>query len=426
MKNYILNLETGKIELHFEKSEYDALTDAQKKELKSAFLWSKYSKAWVSRSINNHWRAEEVAKKLGFEGEERTGERLSYAEQLERKAEKAEARAERMETHAENAARRAGGLQKELNSYHGDIAFFTQPNINSSSGRAFTNYRNRVYARYEKGFEEYRKSEYFKDRAETARATADMKQLKSPVYLDNRIKECNSSIKKLQANIVGYEEQIHRIENGEELMSYFTGKPLTVEIYENCIKETLEKMEYELDKLAFFENCMEEVKKALEAVGRKVYSKEDIKPGYLIKVRGRWAKVLKANPKTVEGDYLEEHLKGCYCLYPYAEIQDLKIPEGWTDKNQEIENPFEVGDILARSSISGTRIIAAFQVVKKSNKTIEIQEIKIEDNKPIQNDFISNKQERRTVKKTRDGAFVVNDGNWYLYKYEQNKIAGAV
>jgi hypothetical protein len=37
---YIFNRETLKIELHFEKAEYDALSEEQRRELKSNFLWS--------------------------------------------------------------------------------------------------------------------------------------------------------------------------------------------------------------------------------------------------------------------------------------------------------------------------------------------------------------------------------------------------
>jgi hypothetical protein len=46
---------------------------------------------------------------------------------------------------ANSAAKRGENMQKELNRFSGDIAFFTQPNINSSAGRAFTNYRKKLY-----------------------------------------------------------------------------------------------------------------------------------------------------------------------------------------------------------------------------------------------------------------------------------------
>ena len=39
---YIHNRETGKLELHFDKSEYDALTDEQRSEIKSVPLGSPF------------------------------------------------------------------------------------------------------------------------------------------------------------------------------------------------------------------------------------------------------------------------------------------------------------------------------------------------------------------------------------------------
>jgi hypothetical protein len=395
-KKYINNLETGHIELHFEKSDYMALSDAEKSEIKGAYLWSRSANAWVSRGTKDHYNALRVAEKLGFTEEEKQGERLSFAEEMEMKATKAECRADRFEYKAEKAVATAEHLQSSINSMRGDIAFFTQPNINTSAGRAFKNRRERMFAQYESGMEEYRKSEYYKNRAETARATADMKQLRDPVYLDNRIKECNSNIKKLQSNIVNCENKIYRIEQGEELKSYWTGEVLTLEKMQDILSEYLDKMEYEMDKLAYFENALDEIGKT-----RKLYSKDDIKPGYLIKVRGLWAKVTKANPKTVEGDYLLEHMKGCYCLYPYAEIQDMKIPEDWTEKSEETENSFNVGDIVARGWLGSDKIRIAYQVVKTTSKTITIQEIAVEDNKPIKDHFINEKQERKTVKQDR-------------------------
>lgn len=55
---------------------------------------------------------------------------------------------------------------------HGDIAFFTQPIIAGHAGsQAFARRREKIFAQYEKGFEEYRKSGYFRDRARIARET---------------------------------------------------------------------------------------------------------------------------------------------------------------------------------------------------------------------------------------------------------------
>jgi len=202
MNQYIFNLETTKIELHFEKSEYAVLTMEQKSDLKSAFLWSRAGECWVSRAKEpNLWRAKQVAAKLRFTEEKREGERLSFSEQVDRQADRAERRAERYEQCAGNAARRGVALQKPLEHMRGDTAFFTQPIIAGHAGsQAFARRREKMFAQYEKGFEEYRKSGYFQDRAKTARATADGAKYRDVAYLDRRIKECKREIRARKKN----------------------------------------------------------------------------------------------------------------------------------------------------------------------------------------------------------------------------------
>jgi hypothetical protein len=259
MGNYIFNLETTKIELHFDKADYAALSDELKRELKSAFLWSNRGKCWVSRAKEpNLWRAKEIAKKLGFTEEQREGERLTYAEQIERQSERAEKRTERYETYAVNASARAAQLQKPLNDMFGDISFFTQPNINSSAGRAFSNYRDRLYNRYHKGFEEYRKSEYFQARMEIARMTASQAKFDDPAYLDRRIKECKREIRSREKNIVSYEEILFSVENGEK-KTWHDGEVVSIESVQSLISHELELVEKAMDKQGFLENCLDKV-----------------------------------------------------------------------------------------------------------------------------------------------------------------------
>ena len=82
-KKYILNRETGKIELHFEKSEYEALPEDKKRVLRSNFLFSRTAQAWVSRAkFPNLYSAKRAAEELGFTEGEKVGERLTYAEQM--------------------------------------------------------------------------------------------------------------------------------------------------------------------------------------------------------------------------------------------------------------------------------------------------------------------------------------------------------
>ncbi|MGE7828501.1 DUF3560 domain-containing protein [Paenibacillus sp. NPDC093718] len=386
-KQYILNLETSKIELHFSKEEYQSLTTDEKKAIKKAYIFSGSRSAWVSRSTKNHYSAIRAAKQLGFTDGGKTGERLSYAEEVERQVEKAEARIERFEKYADNAETRAKNLQKDINSMHGDISFFTQPIIaGHAESQRFARQREKMFDRYHRGFEEYRKSEYFRDRAETAQQTASMGKFKDRTYLSNRIEESNKNIREYQRRIVQAEETQN----------------------ETYMETLLEKMEYELDKLAFLHNKMDEI-------GGVQFNKDNLKAGYLVKIRGRWDIVVKANPKTVEvkPDVVPYTLK-----YAYGEIQDMKIPEGWMEKKKEvIDNPFEVDDIVVRTAIGGNTIIKAFQVVKKSVKSVTIKQIFIENNIPQINNFKIGVPERRAVKQDRNNNFVVNHDDWYLYKY---------
>ena len=296
MRQYIFNLETTKIELHFEKSEYGALTDEQRSDLKSAFLWSRTGGCWVSRAKEpNLWRAKQIAAKLGFTEEQREGERLSFSEQVERQTDRAERRAERYEQYAENAERRGAALQQPLNRMHGDIAFFTQPIIAGHAGsQAFARQRERMFTQYERGFEEYRKSEYFQNRAQIARATADGAKYRDVAYLDRRIKECKKEIKARKKNIIHYEQTLYAIENGEK-KKRFDGTPITAEVVNDWIKRELELVEKAMDKQAFLEACVDQC-------GGIQFSKDNIKIGFQVRLNDGFdseVEVIGSGPQNI-------------------------------------------------------------------------------------------------------------------------------
>jgi hypothetical protein len=381
MNNYIFNLETTKIELHFEKSEYAALTDEQRRELKGAFLWSNRGKCWVSRAKEpNLWRAKEVSKKLGFTEEQREGERLTYAEQLERQAERAEARAKRYEGYADNAAKRGAQMQSIFDSVRGDIAFFTQPNINSSAGRAFTNQRNRMFDRYRKGFDEYRKSEYFKDRAQTARETASNAQLDSPRYLDRRIKECKKEVRDREKNIIYYEEILFAVENGEE-KKWRGGEVVTAESVKPLIERELELVEKAMDKQGYLENC-------LDALGGTRFNKDSIKVGYIV-LLARWGEVEVISTGTQNFGFkiLTGGAAGGTLNAAYAEISEVVKAE----ERKRAPHPFKVGEqFTAKIWIwdgsagfgMGKYNSAVYEIIKASDTTIRLQAVGL-DEKPI-------------------------------------------
>ncbi|MDY3372975.1 MAG: DUF3560 domain-containing protein [Terrisporobacter othiniensis] len=388
-KNYIFNKETQKIELPLTKEEYNDLSQELKREVKGAFLFSGKAQAWVSRSTKNHYRAIRVAKLLGFENEEVKGKMLSFTEEIDRKIEKAELRQERYIELADGAVKKAEGLQNEFNSFRGDIAFLTQPIIRGHKGsESFGKQRERIMNRYTKGLDEYRKSEYFRSKAEDMKNIINGEKFKNRVYLNNRINECKKNIKVYEKNITWAEN------NNLNKVSYW-----------------LEKLEYEVDKLAFMEN-------ALDKIGGIKFSKDDLKPGYYVLIREIWSEILKLNKKTVEVQPLQSNLK-CFILkYEYGEISEMKIPKGFKEK-EEIKNPYNVGDIVVATSYAGSRIMYAYQVIKVTLKCVVIKEIEVQENKPLNNKFkVNAKESRRQVKKNKyDGNLYITDDHYVLTKY---------
>ena len=308
---YIINRETEKLELHFSKEEYQALPEADKEKIKSSFLFSKRGGCWVSRAkIPNLWRAEQVAKSLGAENQGKTGELLSFEEKMERKAARAEERAERMDARSDAAAGRAEQLQKPINDMHGDIAFFTQPNINTSSGRAFTRQRERMFAAFERGMDEFKKSEYYAERAETARQTANSAKNPDKGFCERRIREAQANIRAQNRNLAHYQEYLEKMDTGETVKRY-DGTEITRDEVLQWLENAEERIEAEISKACYYQSC-------IDAQGGVPYSRENVKKGDFVKVRyDEKCVVLSTGPKNIT--YQTPH---GFCLKAsYAEIK---------------------------------------------------------------------------------------------------------
>jgi len=330
---FIENKETGKIELHFDKAAYMALSEDQKRSIKSNYLFSRFSSAWVSRcKFPNLAYARRIAESLGLEDAGSTGERLSFQEQQEQKIERAERRADYYDYKSEKAEKDAERLQKPINDMHGDIAFFTQPNINSSAGRAFTNKRNKMWASWERGMEEFRKSEYYQDRAETARRAAEKP---SKDFCQRRIDEAQSSIRKLTANIKEYEGYLEKLEKGEKLVNKYGWEVnQDRESLERNIERWNDMLENAIGKAAYYDALLQEQ-------GGVQFSKENIKPGYIVKLNRSWKGVVLVTgcgPKNIK--YKEVDGSGFELSASYSEITEIVK----ASENNEVKHPFKVGE----------------------------------------------------------------------------------
>lgn len=95
---------------------------------------------------------------------------IETIEQLrERAQEVADEKANRLIERAAKRRQKAKEMEAPIERMRGDTAFFTQPNINSSSGRAFTRQRERMFDKYRKGIELEAEADELEARAESIR-----------------------------------------------------------------------------------------------------------------------------------------------------------------------------------------------------------------------------------------------------------------
>ena len=357
---YIINRETEKLELHFSKEEYQALPESDKGKIKSSFLFSKRGGCWVSRAkIPNLWRAEQVAKSLGAENQGKTGELLSFEEKMERKAARAEERAERMDARADAAEQRGEQLQKPINARRGDIAFFTQPNINTSSGRAFTRQREKMFAAFERGMDEFKKSEYYAERAEAARRTANLENSKDKAFCDRRVKDAQKNIKAIQKNLDHYHAMLECDGMGEQ-QKRFDGTPIERAEIERWIEDAEERLESEISRLCYYQSCIDDL-------GGVQFSKENIKPGYVVKIKHyNDCTVLRTGPKNI----IYRTPNGFNLTAAYAEILEIVKAE------EEVKptHPFKVGETFEVGAyVDGHRVKQVWEIVKSTATTVTLK-----------------------------------------------------
>lgn len=389
---FVRNLETGKLELYFQKEYYMSLSEEDKKKIKSNYLFSKRNGGvWVSRAkFPNLYRSKQVAFDLGLVDEGVYGEKLSFEEQMEKKAERAEARAERYMQYSENAEKRGQQLQSGFSEAARDIAFVTQPNINSSSGRAFTRYRERLLEAYERGFEEFKKSEYYADKAETAMATAHGTKPTNKSFILRREEECEKAIRAQKKNITRYEKYFERIKRGE-ILHTMKGDVITIEKAQELIDNAYEIIDDNLSKLVYYDKCMSEL-------GGVEFSNENIRKGYKVR-HEEWGlcEVVGTGPKNFSYIILEGGAKGCGGRASYAEIEEI-VSTDVSDLEKEM-HPFKVGEVYTVPVWNGREYVDGdFEVVKVSQQRVSLRG---EDGKTI--------VRKPTKRVQRDGEVL-----WYL------------
>ena len=369
---YQYRKDLGKIILNFDKESYLALPEEAKSKIKSNYLFSRKTGGWVSRAkFPNTYHAEKVAQELGLRKIESEGDIKSFEDQMSAKATRAEKRAERYTTYAENAEQRGKDLQAPFKEAVKDISFVTQPNIvDTASGRAFTRYREKLYKAYEKGINEFRKSDYYKDKAATALVTADDTKPTDKAFIQRRLNDAEKEIKQWKKPLDRYYSYRERMESGETItLSNHT--ILTAEKLNEAIDRAEEGVERAISKWVYYDKCMSDV-------GGVSYSKENIHKGDVVELK-EWGNclVLSTGPKNIKYKILDGGAKGFGGSTSYASIIRL------VSKATQIEtsHPFKVGEEYEIQQWGGDRYVTkTVKVVKATSKSVTLQ---IDDSKPF-------------------------------------------
>ena len=273
---YVLNSD-NKVELHLNgKEHYQNLPEEAKTNIKRGFVWGRQRGAWVSRSKDSGIPWTMRGYSIPLNGEQ---ERKEYTEAREQRIDKAEYKAELREKWAESREKEAESLQSEFNRLRKDWSWLTQPNVNTSGGRSFTNSRNKVMARYVRGFESLEAAKHHAERAAHYKMMASESELQNESYLVNRVKEGQKNARMFEKFTQTYADKLEKIDQQPDdwkvwlkaRMNFYTTSFEKLEFFMEALKElTIKKKEA---GVICAEDVQEKIKSGVKAQVKK-YLKE--------------------------------------------------------------------------------------------------------------------------------------------------------
>lgn len=314
---YLLNSD-NKVELHLNgKEAYSSLPDSIKTDIKRAFIWGRQRGAWVSRSKDCGIPYAMRSYSIPFKGEQ---ERKTFEESREQKIERAENRAERYEAYAESREKKAESLQSEFNKFRKDWSWLTQPYVNTSGGRSFRSHKEKVMARYDKGFESYKIANQHREKAVDLKRVASESELKNESYLINRIKENEKNIRQFDKFLTLY---AYRLENIDQ-------QP---DEYKVWIKARLNFYTTSFEKLAFFYEALQKLANEKKEAG--LINSEDIEENIKTNVKKKVKDYMKAKYGIDLVKFTRAYGVGVGTYYYIKTVQPLPLEyhSGWASDN---------------------------------------------------------------------------------------------
>jgi hypothetical protein len=195
-----------------------------------------------------------------------------------------------------------------------DYAAATQPINNNSAGRAFANQRNRIIAAYDKGIEEFRKSEYYANCANSARKTAKNTTDCTKGFCQRRIVEAERSIRAQKKNLDYYAMRMEQVKDGDITIST-NGEVLTAETIQKWIDSANEIIQTSIEKVAYYDRMIQDM-------GGIKFSSKNVHAGDIVKIEQWKDPMIIVNTGTKNITYTDMG-KRFKLKASYAEIEKI-------------------------------------------------------------------------------------------------------
>ena len=216
-----------------------------------------------------------------------------------------------------------------------------------------------MFAAFDRGFEEFKKSEYYAQRAEVARRTANLENSKDKAFCDRRVKDARKNIKAIQKNLDQYHAMLECDGMGEQ-QKHFDGTPIERAEIERWIEDAEERLESEISRLCYYQSCIDDL-------GGVQFSKENIKPGYVVKIKHyNDCTVLRTGPKNI----IYRTPNGFDLTAAYSEILEIVKAE----ETIKPKHPFKVGEEFTVSTLrAGAWVPDTWEVIKATATTVTLK-----------------------------------------------------
>lgn len=220
-----------------------------------------------------------------------------------------------------------------------------------------------MFSAWERGFDEFKKSEYYAERAAIARQTAAGTKPTDKGFIDRRIKDAEKTIRTQKKNLELYRKRLEQIEQGK-IFRRHNGDIITSETIQEWIENAELIIENAISKSIYYRECLEEA-------GGVTFSKDNIKVGYIVEIR-KWGKCKVIGTGKVYFTFEVMSIQGgCLLKAAYSEIDSVV-----SDIVQIDPHPFKVGDTYTVQVWSGTdqkRIDKEYTVTKITEEKVTIK-----------------------------------------------------